>query len=486
MEDRIRRKYLFGFILGVAQILHGLHSVSAAACTGLSAEVVCTCDDFGHCLQGTVEVDPWLQETLKTQMDVQLDTPFHLVQLLDAHNAYNTRVYGVLYGANDTCQWPPPYGTAPCVTIANQEFSLTDLLNMGIRGIELDNWFCEGEMRIAHLGTNIAMMCNANHVRFEEPVAEIGAWLDQNEGEIIRIYMNEKFDQGNDNAVNGPFERHLGDRVLTPADLQDSYGGEWPTLRTMKRDGKTVVIAQIATAGSDEFYLHQGKYIHPGFWLDKQRRFFTNYPSCGGKNDTNALRFYSDSTHYIFENELLDGPSRTGYVEDLTEFVKCRIQYPGADMITPQFLETAVYTWARGEPANPVTDATSCILLSGTDGRWYRPNDCNKEVNFACRHEVDVDDWVVSDTAGNYDTNTDACPAGYRFALPQNGYENQKLLDELDGRSTWLNVAPCYQTTCPLLIFHQWIPLLPTPRLSSGPPRCSSGLSSSSSLRCFS
>ena len=50
--------------------------------------------------------------------------------------------------ANDTCHWPPPYDPWNCTSIANQEFSLTDLLNMGIRAIELDNWFCDGEVNL--------------------------------------------------------------------------------------------------------------------------------------------------------------------------------------------------------------------------------------------------------------------------------------------------------------------------------------------------
>lgn len=46
------------------------------------------------------------------------------------------------------------------------------------------------QMRIAHLGSTIAQLCNSQHVLFSDPVAEIGAWLDENEGEFIRLYMN--------------------------------------------------------------------------------------------------------------------------------------------------------------------------------------------------------------------------------------------------------------------------------------------------------
>nr|XP_054750591.1 uncharacterized protein LOC129256403 [Lytechinus pictus] len=448
----VEKNFLGVFI--ILQVILGYHTSSSADCQGISSEVTCTCDDFGHCERGTVQVDPWLQNTLRTQMDVQLDLPFNYVQFLDAHNSYNTRPYGYLYGANDSCLWPPPYNPSLCTGIANQEFSLTDLLNMGIRAIELDNWYCEDEMRIAHLGSTIDQECNSGHVLFSEPVAEIGAWLDDHEGEFVRIYMNEKYDQGNDGEVNGPFERYLGDRVLTPANLRNDYNNEWPTLRTMREDGKDVVIAHIATAGTGDFYLHQGKFIHPGYWKDKKQNEFSNYPQCGGKNSTNALRFYSDSTHFLFENDYIDGPTRVGIMESFSEFIKCGIQFPAGDQVHPQLMETAVYTWAKGEPATPITDSTSCIMLSGTDNRWYTPTDCNQELYYACQNVFDTEDWTLSVSVGSYEVNTQACPDGYRFALPQNGFQHQKMLEAIDNADVWLNVAPLLDDYQP--------PVLPT------------------------
>lgn len=48
---------------------------------------------------------------------------------------------------NDTCAWPPPY-KRPCYAFANQEFSFTDMLNMGIRGFEIDNYYCKNDVRV--------------------------------------------------------------------------------------------------------------------------------------------------------------------------------------------------------------------------------------------------------------------------------------------------------------------------------------------------
>ena len=43
--------------------------------------------------------------------------------------------------ANDTCVWPPPY-PENCTSIGNHEFTIIDQLNLGARGIEIDNWWC--------------------------------------------------------------------------------------------------------------------------------------------------------------------------------------------------------------------------------------------------------------------------------------------------------------------------------------------------------
>ena len=59
---------------------------------------------------------------------------------------------------------------------------------------------------------------------------------------------------------------------------------------------------------------------------------------------------------------IYSGPERVGVVFDLTEMVKCRIDCPSNDMVTPQLMETAVYTWAKGEPSLAL-DKQTCVLL---------------------------------------------------------------------------------------------------------------------------
>ena len=48
-------------------------------------------------------------------------------------------------------------------------------------------------MRVAHLGTDEPIMCSEQHVTFAAAVEEIATWLDNHEGEFIRIYINVSF-----------------------------------------------------------------------------------------------------------------------------------------------------------------------------------------------------------------------------------------------------------------------------------------------------
>ncbi|PIK36966.1 hypothetical protein BSL78_26204 [Apostichopus japonicus] len=253
---------------------------------------------------------------------------------------------------NDTCEWPPPYGK-PCFGLANHEFSVTDMLTMGIRGIEFDPWYCFDQMRLAHLGTSLKVGCLERNKLFADGVQEIADFLNkpENTGQIIRVYMNEKADQGHDDLVNHPFQASFGNRALTPSDLNNLYGGKWPTMRKMREDGKNVVIV-VRDKTTDRDYTHGDIYIHRYNWTNIHENEFTPYPLCGGKTPgTGPWR------------SVYNGPNVVGCILDFTELMKCHIHYPASDHTNPQLIRSAVFTWAEGEP-NQQLDESSCVFLS--------------------------------------------------------------------------------------------------------------------------
>ncbi|XP_072176165.1 uncharacterized protein MT2135-like [Diadema setosum] len=394
------------------------------ACDKLSREAKCTkCSAYGRCVKGHVPVDPWLSYALETQQVLQIDEPFNLVQMPAAHNAYNNRADSC--GVADNCPWPPPY-SRDCLDLANQEFSLTDMLNMGIRALEIDVWWCFKKIRMSHL------VCGPVDRLFEDGMKEIGEWVHrpENDKKVIRIYLEdgEYHTSGHDDLINGPIRDYLGDRVFTPDDLK--ILGRWPTLREMRQMKKTVLIA------TDGDYTHGGLYIQKGYWTEAIRNEFTPYPECGGCHVSSPLRFYCDSTNY---GPLWNGPKQTGVILDFTEFMKCGVQYPAADQVSPMLLRTAVWTWAEGQPSRSLSKA-SCVFLSGVDYRWYTSLTCSTKLPSACVKTENPDEWTLG-VATSYG-HPSACPDGFVFSAPVNRSRQQKLIEVSGGKTMWINISP--------------------------------------------
>lgn len=125
------------------------------------------------CVPGSVQISPWLRYAMATQRYLQYATPINYVQMIGTHNSAIT--YANAYGSYDNAltllfTWlmksPVKWRTA------DQQISLTDQLNMGIRQIELDtHWlYKDHQLKICHAGTSWPAL--------DELIAEINRVLD--------------------------------------------------------------------------------------------------------------------------------------------------------------------------------------------------------------------------------------------------------------------------------------------------------------------
>ncbi|XP_071961355.1 uncharacterized protein MT2135-like [Antedon mediterranea] len=389
-----------------------------------------TCTRGGHCVRGSVPIDPWLTFALKTQREVQ------------GHNAFSTRADG--YGDYDTCEWPPPYDPL-CLGVANQEFTFTDMLNMGVRGFEIDLWWCYDELRMAHLNLEAALLCLPTNRPFRDGLQEIEDWLNMpgNENEIIRIMIdvsmnhscfNEDYIQTTDAVVNEIIQSTIGDRVLTPDYLQHEFNGQWPTMRRMRETGKTIVI------NGNGAFLHGEVYMHPAYWDGRNMKSFKNYPDCGGRYYRNTtLRFYGDATKF---GPFYSGPRSTGIITDFSELVRCGVQISSADMLNPSLMRTAVSTWAENEPSIKLT-SQSCVYIRLSTRRWHATDECKRNLTSACQSRTDPDDWTLSGQSPAYDSSE--CQEGYEYSIPKNGFQQEMILEKMESSSSdevWINYEP--------------------------------------------
>ncbi|XP_072024995.1 uncharacterized protein [Amphiura filiformis] len=304
------------------------------------------------------------------------------------------------------------------------------------------------DMRFAHLPTDNAIGCMEYHRLYEDGIREIGEWLDipENKGELIRLIISVQQGQGYDSEINDPIALFFGDKVITPKEYNETYNYQWPTMRQMRKDGKNLMIV---SAGLNT---HGDHFIHKMFWENSKVKEFTDYPDCGGKTIENLLRFYSDSNKY---GRAYDGTKQTGTILDFTEYVKCNIQYPARDQINPEMMKTGVFTWAEGQPSDELT-AESCVILDGTEKRWYVASSCTEEQFFACQYTDNPHDWMLSTSEGPFNVKEAYCPDGYNFSIPHDGFEQQKLVEAANGVTVWLDYTP-------------WLPGYSPPSSTSSP-----------------
>ena len=140
------------------------------------------------------------------------------------------------------------------------------------------------------------------------------------------------------------------------------------------------------------------------------------------------------------ENKLFfwNGPKETGVIQDFSRYMKCGVTYPSADQVNPAMLATAVFTWAEGEPSQPLAD-TSCVVLRGETERWHLC-DCQENHLFACQSNKNASIWATSAVRGHY--AKPVCPDGYYFSIPHNGLQHQQLVNVITGRDVWINLTP--------------------------------------------
>jgi hypothetical protein len=120
-----------------------------------TASVECKRNFLGHCARGSVIINQLLDYALATQRAIQMDLPLDQVTLLGTHNSFNARSdnYGIF--DEQLRDIFSKFGIdAAVLNIAQQEFTMTDTLNFGIRSIQLDAQWCFGRLRLTHAGND--------------------------------------------------------------------------------------------------------------------------------------------------------------------------------------------------------------------------------------------------------------------------------------------------------------------------------------------
>ncbi|KAI9011967.1 hypothetical protein CLU79DRAFT_839244 [Phycomyces nitens] len=120
-------------------------------------------------------------------------------------------------------------------------------------------------------------------------------------------------------------------------------------------------------------------------------------------------------------------------------------------------IENMLWTWDEGQP--PKDNKVTCAVMQRSNGRW-RVSDCTEEFNIACRHKEEPGKWIISNATATYEEAFLVCPDDYFFDTPRTPWQNQQLLNSLQGRTdlfdkdsledsvVWINLNSVISAQC--------------------------------------
>ncbi|MFE8071089.1 ricin-type beta-trefoil lectin domain protein [Marinobacteraceae bacterium S3BR75-40.1] len=369
-------------------------------------------------------MNSWAHQALDYQRTLDLGEPLGRSNWQYTHNSYNSKAY-----QNLGSYWDP-----------NQQYSLVDQLDMGIRALELDVHDTYGELRLCH-GTGDHTGCSYFDRLFEDGIKEVATWLRQNRNrdQVVLIYLEEHVD-GNYDAVVNVLEAQLGDLIYRPG-----------SCRTLPMN---ISRADILNAGKQVLFI--GGNCGSARWAQTVYNYgfptgndsFEPYPACRTANQSrdfvlnNLTRIYEDST--TLSNTFGD-PAQPITPELMAQAMQCSLGIVGLDQLVPfdSRLEAAVWSWNPGEPND--YNGEDCAEQWG-NGR-FNDASCGAARPFACFAAAQRD-WQVTSTSAAWWNGEAVCAqefgSVYRFAVPKNGYDNQLLKEAKEARgfgSVWLNYS---------------------------------------------
>jgi len=431
------------------------------------------------CEVGSLVIPTWLQEVMYSQIHLQDDVPLNWRTTLGTHNTYNALPYG--YGL------PQDYLDALVkainpnwqVVIANQEVSMTDQLNIGIRFMELDVHWIADALRLCHAGgvhlekfdelieylENITgqviyfdsetLGCWNWSREFNLGLTEINNWLQvpENRNEFLVLYTDYQDDLlnwGKGPLVIGNYTEIFGDSIFTQQEWQALYpDGSWPTSHELIGMGKRVIICASDFGDQDPDNV---LFDRDNCWQENSQSDTTGYPNCTESGyapgpNTGLMSLVRDDALYYgpFWNGSDGGRLNASTIPPLA---KCAFSFINPDELDPDTAAYVIWSWDQNQPAQIVDNVKYCTKLKGTGsvGRWATAL-CSEKHYSACLREGQNPydhkaQWALSTSKTEWGSGSKVCPSGFTFEYPRNGWTNQNIVNLLTGVSddVWLNV----------------------------------------------
>ena len=397
-------------------------------------------------------------------LSISKDSPINFITWPAAHNAFSNVNQGFNSGF-----------------YTNHGMTITDLLNFGMRHLELDpKEFQRKELDGSVTGDLVMRLCHSNETWRCQAVGygnrllgmaliEIANWLDANPGQVVYIKLDNRSIYTDLPKLEIEVSRYLGNRVYpVPATFT-----RWPTIQEIRNAGKSVIVARHNT----DYNLDGSSLIWSAIGLVQTSNHPNdqNFDTCTANDGFTPYRRSIDRPTSWWDvaegrartnTDSVFSSSATGFLweGDVAKAANCGVSVIGMDFVNT--LDSNLNVSPRSGPDNRLKETiwswskddygrNGPAYQDKTSGAWVSFN-ASAVLPLACAlkrpYGSPLQDRGWKITSQSYAWNPgigdlrcsqefDTATEKYEFSHPYNGWQNKKLWEAAAGRKVWLNYS---------------------------------------------
>ncbi|KAJ7971110.1 PI-PLC X domain-containing protein [Quillaja saponaria] len=349
--------FLQSFILMIMVLVHLSIIGAKAACSNGQCRLLEECSSDGDCEAGLYcfscplgfQGSRCVRSTITDQFKLLNNSlPFNKYAFLTTHNAY-------------AIEGEPSHTGVPRLTFTNQEDSITQQLNKGVRGLMLDTYDFDGDIWLCHsFGGN----CH-DYTAFEpalDTLKEIEAFLSANPAEIVTLILEDYVQSPN--GLTKVFTNAGLMKYWFPVKNMPQNGLDWPLVSDMVANNqRLIVFTSIKSKEQSEGIAYQWNYMVENQYGDGGMKA----GNCPNRGESSSLNDRSKSL--VLVNYFNSAPvKQTTCLHNSGDVINMlRTCYGAAGNRWSNFVAVDFYKRSEGGGAFQAVDTLNGKLLCGCD-----------------------------------------------------------------------------------------------------------------------